>query len=179
MNNKHKTIETLLNQNNEFLKFNHYLDQNRTENKKGEYKINEHKEKGNDVERDGNQPTARSNKIPRKNNNLATVSNIRQVLTEKKKKIFIVSDSLFKNFTETGISREHNVKIRPQPGATSVDMCEYISRNYDDVIILHCGTNGISNEINTLKKLKKLLKKLERYDTHKKPQVVIYSLIKR
>ena len=77
MNNKHNTIETLLNQNNEFLKFNHYLDQNRTENRKGDYKINEHKEKGNDVERDGNQQTTRSNKIPRKNNNLATVNNIR------------------------------------------------------------------------------------------------------
>ena len=34
---------------------NHYFDQNRMEKKDGEYKINEHKEKGNDAERDGNQ----------------------------------------------------------------------------------------------------------------------------
>ena len=44
----------------ELLKFNHYFDQNRMEKKDGEYKINEHKEKGNDAERDGNQQITRS-----------------------------------------------------------------------------------------------------------------------
>ena len=39
---------------------NHYFDQNRMEKKDGEYKINEHKEKGNDAERDGNQQITRS-----------------------------------------------------------------------------------------------------------------------
>ena len=53
--NKQKTIETILKQNNELLKFNHYFDKNRMEKKDGEYKINEPKEKGNDSERDGNQ----------------------------------------------------------------------------------------------------------------------------
>ena len=47
------------------------------------------------------------------------------------------------------------------------------------VIILLCGKKDISNEINTLRKLKKLLKETEGYDTHKKLQVVITSLIKR
>ena len=45
---------------------NHYFDQNRMEKKDGEYKIDEHKEKGNDGERDGNQQIIRSNKIPEK-----------------------------------------------------------------------------------------------------------------
>ena len=60
------------------------------------------------------------------------------------------------NTTGTGISRDHTVKIKPHPGATSIDMCDYIKlklRHQPDVIILHCGTNDISNEINTLKKL--------------------------
>ena len=48
-----------------------------------------------------------------------------------------------------------------------------------DIIILHCRTNDIPNEINTLKKLKKLLKEIEGYNTQKKSQVVISSLIKR
>ena len=52
--------ETILKQNNELLKFNHYFNQNRMEKKDGEYKINEHKEKGNDAERDGNQKITRS-----------------------------------------------------------------------------------------------------------------------
>ena len=76
-----KEIETILNQNNELLKFNHYFDQNRMEKKDGGYKINDHKEKGNDSERDGNQQITRSNKIPRKNNSLATENNIRQLPT--------------------------------------------------------------------------------------------------
>ena len=74
------------------------------------------------------------------------------------------------------------MKIRPHPEATSIDMCDYIKpelRHQPEFVILHCGTNDISNEINTLKKLKKLLKEIEGYDTHRQPQVVISSLIKR
>ena len=152
------------------------------ENKDGEYKINEHKDKANEGEGDGNQQITRSNEIPRKNNNLATVNNIEQLPTEKKRKIFIAGDSMIKNITGTGISRDYTVKIRPHPRATSIDMCDYINpelHHQPDVIILHCGTNDISNEINILKKLKKLLKESEGYDTHKKPQVVMSSLIKR
>ena len=152
------------------------------EKKDGEYKIEEHQEKGNDGERDGNQQITRLNKIPRKNNNIATVNNIRRFSTKKKKKIFIVGDFMIKNITGTGISKDHTVKIRPHLGATSIDMCDYIKpelRHLADVIILQCGTNDISNEINTLKKLKKLLKETEGYETNKKPKVVISSLIKR
>ena len=82
---------------------------------------------------------------------------------------------MIKNITGTGISKDHIVKIRPHPGDTSTDMCDYIKpelRHQPNVIILHCGTNNISNEINTLKKLKKLLKEIEGYATHKKPQIV-------
>ena len=146
------------------------------------YKITEHKEKGSDSKPDDNQQVATTNKIPRKNNNLATENNIIQLPAIKKKKIFIVDDSMIKNITGTGISRDHTVKIRPHSGATDIDMCDYIKpelRHQPDVIILHCGTNDVPNEINTLKKLKKLLKETEGYDTHKKPQVVISGLIKR
>ena len=99
-----------------------------------------------------------------------------------KKEIFIVGDSMIKNMTGTGISRDHTVKIRPHLGARSIDMRDYVKpelRHQPNVIILHCGINDISNEINTLKKLRKLLREIERYCTHKKPQVVIFSLIKR
>ena len=73
------------------------------------------------------------------------------------------------------------MKIKPHPGAASINMCDYIKRELrlqPDIIILHCGTNDISSETNTPKKLKKLLKEIEGYDTHKKPQIVISSLMK-
>ena len=67
------------------MNFNHYFDQNRMEKRDGGYKINKYKEKLSGSKRNGNQQTTRSNKIPRKNNNLATENNIRQLPTKKKK----------------------------------------------------------------------------------------------
>ena len=61
-------------------------------------------------------------------------------------------------------------------------MCDYIKpelRHKPDVIIIHCGTNDIENEINTVKKIKKLIKKIDEYDKQNPPKVVISSLIKR
>ena len=75
-----------------------------------------------------------------KNNNLATINNIKQSPTKKKKKIFTVGHSMIKNITVTGISRDHTVKIRSHSGATSIEMCLYIKqelRHQPDVIILH------------------------------------------
>ena len=88
---------------------------------------------------------------------------------------------MIKIIAGTGISRDHTVKIRPHPGATNIDMCDYIKpelRHQPDVIILHCGTNDMPNEINTLKKLKKLLKEIEGCDTQKTSDSHIW-LIKR
>ena len=69
---------------------------------------------------------------------------------------------MIKNITGTGISRDLAIKIRPHPGATSIDMCDYIKpglRHQPDIIILHCETNDISNEMNTLKKFKEVIER--------------------
>ena len=71
------------------------------------------------------------------------------------KKVFIIGGSMIKNITGTGISRTNTVKMRPHPGATTVDICNYIKpelRHKPDVIIIHCGTNDIEDEINVVKK---------------------------
>ena len=64
----------------------------------------------------------------------------------------------------TGISRENAIKIRSHHGATTIDICNYIKpelRQKPDVVIVHCGTNDIPNNINTVKKIKKLIKEIE------------------
>ena len=74
---------------------------------------------------------------------------IRQLSIKEKKEIFIVGDSIIKKITGTGFSRDHTVKIRPHPGAASINMCHYIKpelRHKRDVIILHCGANNTPNE---------------------------------
>ena len=78
--------------------------------------------------------------------------------------------------TGTEISRSNTVKMRPHPGAATVDICDYIK---PDVIIIHCGTSNVENEINTVKKIKKLVKEIDEYDKQNPPKVVISSLIKR
>ena len=72
------------------------------------------------------------------------------------------------------------MKIRPHPGATTVDMIDYIKRelrNKPDIIILYCGTNDITNDANTVKKMKKLYKKIK--DNDGSTDIVISGLIKR
>ena len=43
------------------------------------------------------------------------------------KKVFIVGESMIKNINGTGISRLNTVKMRPHPGATTVDLCDCIN----------------------------------------------------
>ena len=98
------------------------------------------------------------------------------------KKIFIVSDSMIKNITDNGISRTNTIQMRPHPGATTVDIYDYIKPELHhklDAIIIRCGTNDIENEINTVKKIRKLVKEIDVYDKQNSPKVVMSSLIKR
>ena len=47
---------------------------------------------------------------------------------------------MLKNITGSGTSRDHSVKMWPHPGATTVDMIDYIKpelRHKPDIIILH------------------------------------------
>ena len=59
-------------------------------------------------------------------------------------------------------------------------MIDYIKpelRHKPDIVILHCGTNDIANDVNTVKKMKKLVKKIEENDGS--TDIVISGLIKR
>ena len=89
---------------------------------------------------------------------------------------------MIKNITDNGISRTNTIQMRPHPGATTVDIYDYIKPELHhklDAIIIRCGTNDIENEINTVKKIRKLVKEIDEYDKQNPPKVVISSLIKR
>ena len=98
--------------------------------------------------------------------------------TKKKNQIFIEGDSSIENITGIVISSDHTMQISSHPGATDVDMWDYIKSelcHQPDVTILQCRANDILNEINTLKKLKKLFIEIEGYDTQEKPEVVLFN----
>ena len=65
---------------------------------------------------------------------------------------------MLKIITGSGLAKDHRVKVRPHPGATTVDMIDYIKPELchkPDIVILHCGTNDITNDVNTVKKIRK------------------------
>ena len=87
---------------------------------------------------------------------------------------------MLKSITGSGISRDHTVKLRPNPGATTVEMIDKkkpVLRHKRDIIILHCGTNDITNDVNTAKKMKKLVKEIK--ENGGWTDIVISGLIKR
>ena len=64
---------------------------------------------------------------------------------------------------ERGMNKDENieVKIRKYPGASSVDVLDHIKpslRNAPEQIIIHAGTNYISNNTKYLKNVKKIVK---------------------
>ena len=189
---KQRTIEAILCQNNELLKSDQYYNKNieqETIVSKVEEKVNKLRKNMSRVKETNywsSRVTAKGTKRktaeqiiqynPRNNHEI----NLQKV--ENTKNVFIVDDSMMKNITGTATSRANAVKMRPHPGATTVDIWDYIKpelHHKPDVIIIHCGTNGIENEINTVKKIKKLIKKIDEYDKQNPPKVVTSSLIKR
>ena len=189
---KQRTIETILYQNNELLKF----DQHYNKNIEQETIVSEAEEKINKLKKISQESKKQiigvvelaTKESKRKNaeqiNRYNPINNheINPQKVKNTKKIFIVGESIIKNITGAGISRANTVKMRPHLGATTVDVCDYIKpelRHKPDVIIIHCGTNDIENEINTVKKIKKLVKEIDEYDKQNPPKVVISSLIKR
>ena len=64
---------------------------------------------------------------------------------------------------ERGMNKNENikVKIRKYPGASSINILDHFkpsSRKAPEQIIIHAGTNDISNNTNYLKNVKKFVK---------------------
>ena len=85
-------------------------------------------------------------------------------LSQKKKShIEIIRDSMLNGIHERGMNKDENinVKIRKYPGASSIDILDYIKpslRKAPEQMIIHAGTNDISNNTNYLKNVKKIVK---------------------
>ena len=174
MKSKQNILDEILHQNSQLLKFDHYF--NNTTNKKEN--IREDKECHNKLNHQqknqlSKEKTVLSNKSEKSENKMHR---------KDQKKVFIIGDSMIKNITGMGISRKNIIKMRCHPGATSIDICDYIKpalRQKPDVVIVHRGTNDIPNNINTVKKIKKLVKEIEENNHENILQVVISRIIKR
>ena len=73
--------------------------------------------------------------------------------------ITIIGDSIVNGLDSTSFDKKFNVKIKPYGGSTTEDMVDHIKpavRKRPDHLILHVGTNDITNSIDTLKHLKSI-----------------------
>ena len=85
---------------------------------------------------------------------------------------------MIKGLAERGISKDHNMKVRPQPGCSTEDIEDHIKpilNKNPDAIIIHSGTNDVTNVKPTKKKLKNVYKLIE--DTSPDIEVMISRLI--
>ena len=90
------------------------------------------------------------------------ISGERSGLRDGRKNVFVVGDSMLNDISERGITKQHSVKVRNFPGATT----ERINEEIDDIlqskpslIIIHTGTNDLTTKTNPLNNLRKILKK--------------------
>ena len=81
---------------------------------------------------------------------------------DSKTKIMIVGNLLDKYLRREELSpKKNNVKVITLPGSTTEDILEYIkpiSRRKHDTMIIHTGTNDLSNSVDTMKKVIKVVK---------------------
>ena len=89
-----------------------------------------------------------------------TNKNTRQAVKKKRRNIIVIGDSILNGIEERGHSKNHNVKVRPYPGATTKDIVDHVkpvARKRPDMLLIHCETNDITNNIDFSKHLKEIV----------------------
>ena len=100
----------------------------------------------------------------------------------KKIRVEILVDSMLNGVQEKGLNKnaDINIKIRKYPGASSTDILDHIRpslRKEPDQIIIHAGTNDLTNDHNYLNNVKKIVKMVR--ETCKNTKLCFSSLICR
>ena len=82
-----------------------------------------------------------------------------------KKKVTVIGDSMIKYLRRENVSsKNYEVKVAAHPGSTTEDLIDYIKpvvRKKTDFLVIHTGTNDLTNGVNTMKEIRKLVKCVE------------------
>ena len=98
----------------------------------------------------------------------------------ERKKIIIIGDSLLNGLEEKKMKRNHDIKIRPHPGASSLDISDHIRpvlRRNPDCIIVHAGTNDITKREDTIKNIEEMVSEAKRMSPS--TNIVVSELVVR
>ena len=82
--------------------------------------------------------------------------------SSKKRKIVLTGDSMVNGIPEKGLSVNHKVKIVNFPGCTNEKILEKLDdiiKEQPDDLIVHVGTNDLTNNVNPLTNVKKIFNK--------------------
>ena len=132
--------------------------------------------------------TIKENSRSVESNNQRSEKSKNQVSKTKPEKSLILKsdsmkgDSMLNGIHERGMNKDENikVKIRKYPGASSINILDHIKpslRKAPEQIIIHAGTNDISNSTNYLKNVKKIVKLVK--ETCKNIKLNFFSVICR
>ena len=100
----------------------------------------------------------------------------------ERKNVVIIGDSILNGLSEQGLRKRHIVRIRAHSGATSLDIKDHIRpimRRKPDCVLVHCGTNDLSNKdgIDTIETIKEIIS--EAKDEYPHTTIVLSSLTMR
>ena len=80
------------------------------------------------------------------------------------------------------ILRSSSIKIRSHSGATNEDLIDYVrptARKKSKMMVIHSGTNGITNNVNTLQKIRKVINAIKENDGNDETEIVLSSVFHR
>ena len=99
----------------------------------------------------------------------------------EKKRIVIIGDSMVNNIQENGLNKHHHVQIKRHGGATTLDVKDFIKpivRRKPDLIIIHTGTNDLTDDnVNTAESLTEIFEAAR--DVSPETEIVMSSAITR
>ena len=98
-------------------------------------------------------------------------------LTDERKSVTILGDSLLNGINEQRLSHKYRVKVFNKPGATSERILEEIDDVIPEHLVIHVGTNDLTNGINLLNNAKKIVKKIN--EKLPKTCITLSSIINR
>ena len=99
---------------------------------------------------------------------------------KSRKSVIVIGDSLLNGIDDRGLCKHHHVKVPLHPGATTRDIADHVkpvARRKPDVVIIHCGTNDLTNNVDTTKHLKEVVQILKEESPHSK--IVMSAAIMR
>ena len=94
--------------------------------------------------------------------------------------VIIVGDSIVKYLTGSEISKKNYIKIKANPDVTTEDIFDYIKPSILkklDVLLVHLGTNELTNGINTMNKIRKVAATVDEMDNERTLSWVFLQLL--